>query len=624
MNSLKKQGSIASAGMLDEDGKAMFGTPGPGTYDRVGAFGETVVYGTAPNHSFGFKSEGAQPFISDEHAKVQGTQLSPGPAYNPTNKMVQIQSASYSFGTADRGAERGRFISDVHCRENLAATTPGPGTYRLKHGKGIARTIGDAQTVKFPTAAQREFIGEKEMLLHPGPGAHDPPAWVGDRDEHRNPTTKWEPKFSFAPHGSIERGSVRSKSQEHAVFVSEQHAKTNTSTKLTPGPGEYDMRSPLGGDDDRHLIDSCRRNDRHPAYSFDKAKKTAEATSVPYISEKHVGPDAASPGPKYELGSKILDGAPGLKFGTGRRFHQPEKGGNKAGPVISHLHADQTIGANSPGPAQYKPKEGKGIHKTMGDAPMWKFGTAQRLGPEGKHSQENDMVPGPGAYQLPKNTAELSGGGGMYTAGPTYSVSSCLRTSIVTADPDEPAPGAYETDKGIASQDIRKRRAPSSKFGKCTNRSSFMAAPNTPGPGNYSHSQSTDVGHAPKYSFGMKSSMKQPSQLGGSKYISKLHSKEYMGTQSPGPGSYQMAEGKGIAKTLGDAPNAKFGSERRGEQKIYIGPEHVKVEAGLTSNNPGPGSYNPNGLAGTSNRYNNNGGCSFGTSTRPPLANVKF
>lgn len=42
---------------MDEDGKARYGVPGPGSYTRVGAFGETVVYETGPAHSFGTKPQ---------------------------------------------------------------------------------------------------------------------------------------------------------------------------------------------------------------------------------------------------------------------------------------------------------------------------------------------------------------------------------------------------------------------------------------------------------------------------------------------------------------------------------------------------------------------------------------
>lgn len=624
---MKKPISNANALMFDEDGKALYGTPGAGAYDTVGSFGENVVFNTAPGYSFGVKTEGeyAQPFLSEEHAKSLAMAHSPGPGYAYHDRSYKTVAPTHSFGTADRGAERGRYISQTHCRENLAATTPGPGTYRLKQGKGISRTLGDAPAYAFSTAPQRDFIGEKEMLTHPGPGAHHPPNMVGDRDEHKNPTTEWTPKYSFAPHGSMDRGSLRQRDQDSAVFVSEAHSQSGCGlAKQSPGPGEYERRSGLGDVNGRHLIDSNQRNKYEPSHSFPKAKRATDAAKKPYISKQHVDPNIEAPGPKYDLPEKLLEGAPALKFGSGRRFHSPEQGGNKAGPVIamSRAFAEQTIGANSPGPAKYQLKEGKGIAKTIGDAPSWRFSTADRMGPSGKGAQETD-VPGPGAYQLPKNTPELSGGGGMYSAAPTHSVASCLRSSLVTKDPEEPGPGAFETDVGIANKDIRKRGGPEWKFGKDKNRHSFMKDNQTPGPGSYQPTTAKDVGRASAFSFG---GTHQKSGSGtGSIHISKEHAKEYIGKNSPGPGAYNLAEGKGIAKTIGDAATIKFGTEtRENTSKVFMGAEHVKIEAGIKNKVPGPGSYNPNGLAGIGNRYKNTPGTSFGTSTRPPLASVKF
>ena len=53
---------------------------------------------------------------------------------------------------------------------------------------------------------------------------------------------------------------------------------------------------------------------------------------------------------------------------------------------------------------------------------------------------------------------------------------------------------------------------------------------------------------------------------------------------------------------------------------VYIGPEHVKADSGMFVCSPGPGAYAPGGISGFSSKYRNSGGCSFGTSSRPPLA----
>jgi hypothetical protein len=199
--------------LLDEEGKARFGTPGPGEYVMPGSLGETVVYHTSSSYSFGIKPEAhVNLYISKQHSKATGGMDSPGPSYLPNYKVTKKSLGSTVFSTADRDTESLRYISPQHCKDNLAATTPGPGTYRLKQGKGIAKTMGDAPAYKFSTDKQRGMLSERELLYHPGPGAHTLP---GSFDPNkRNPSYDWSPKYSFAPHGELERGSERSRSSE--------------------------------------------------------------------------------------------------------------------------------------------------------------------------------------------------------------------------------------------------------------------------------------------------------------------------------------------------------------------------------------------------------------------------
>ena len=75
------------------------------------------------------------------------------------------------------------------------------------------------------------------------------------------------------------------------------------------------------------MIDSANHSKYNPAYTFGKSKKFGEMDRKPFISNQHVEPDASSPGPMYELPTKLLDGAPGLKFGSATRFYEPELGG---------------------------------------------------------------------------------------------------------------------------------------------------------------------------------------------------------------------------------------------------------------------------------------------------------
>eukprot|EP00959_Pyramimonas_sp_CCMP1952_P342777 7181168-Pyramimonas_sp.AAC.1 len=211
--------------LLDEFGKARFGTPGPGEYNKPGAFGETVVFTTSSSYSFGIKPEGNNhPFISKQHSNAVGGNDSPGPAYNPNFKVVKKNQGKTVFTAADRDTEKLRYISQQHCKDNIAVSTPGPGTYRLKQGKGIAKTMGDAPAYKFSTDKQRGLLSERELLYHPGPGAHTLPGTYAFKDErHRNPAVDWAPQYSFAPHGEMERGLSRSRHESEVRDTYEQH-----------------------------------------------------------------------------------------------------------------------------------------------------------------------------------------------------------------------------------------------------------------------------------------------------------------------------------------------------------------------------------------------------------------
>mmetsp|Transcript_31773 Transcript_31773/g.61208 ORF Transcript_31773/g.61208 Transcript_31773/m.61208 type:complete len:598 (+) Transcript_31773:281-2074(+) len=597
MNSSGLLGDDDANELLDEHGKARFGTPGPGEYTRVGAFGETVVYDTAASYTFGTKPTGPrqQPFISRAHSKATGGGDSPGPMYQPSTAMTSKAAARAAFSTADRGAERARFISKMHCDENKGATTPGPGTYRLKHGKGVAKTLGDAPAFKFPEAP-RDHVVTRAALYNPGPGAHQLPQTLGTREDGRNPEVTWAPKYSFAP----------ARVDGHSLT-----RDTGLGASKVPGPGTYDLKTSFGtGERDTH-IDSAMNSTRNPAFSFGRGGRSLNRQ--PFISKQHVEPDPASPGPIYMVTKKLADSAAGAKFGYGTRFYSPEEGPSHAGPFISQLHSQTSgPGSASPGPAYYKPKPASDSEAANGS----KFSTTIRL-KLGKGSNAHDWVPGPGAYQLPKNAPELTGrqSSKSFQAGASYSVASCLRTDFTALSGvgDNPAPNEYEVDVGIARKDVRKPKAPGTKFGKCTNRSSFRTDIG-PGPGQYSPER-RDMGSS--FSFGTSRS----EDLGK---MMNEKTKKKKGDGTPGPASYNLKTGKGFAKTMGDAAMTKFGTATRGNTKMYLGPDHVKVDAAEAGGGPGPGAYKPDGISGFSNRYKNNGGCSFGTSKRPPMATVKF
>ena len=565
-------------------------------------------------YSFGLKKSD-KTFISREHSRAEQGSSSPGPKYHPNSERTRLPS--YSFGTAGRDAGKLRYTSEEHSREKRGQDTPGPGTYRSRQGKGIAKTIGDAPTFKFGTAAS---VGDAKVRtrLSPGPGAHVLPSTIGD-----------SPAYSFSPMNSLNKGMGRSRDESNSIYISETHSRGSTkktgSGNDQPGPGEYKLRSCLGDSGGPHLIDCSKSSVFNPSFSFPKSKPGANI----YISKQHATPDKCSPGPLYTVPSGIAADGGKTRFGTEQRFFSPEEGGASGGPLISSLHSEAIKGAHSPGPVYY-PQEDDGYYvengesgtKAMNAGKTVKFGTEDRFSSKDSAMFSSSTAPGPGAY-TPKYSAESSGGGGTFKFQPQFSMASCIRSNFIASDTDQPGPGAYDTCTGFETRDIRKNRAPTAKFGKDNNRGTFIFSPKTPGPGQYGDDVARSKRGGAAFSFGptrgidfLSTNSKDAARPGTSPLPNRPK------FETPGPGRYTLPSGKGIKKTLGDAPTFGFGTSKRGSGKLYISSLHSKQEGGQDS--PGPGSYKPGGLGGNSNKFRNRSGFSFGTSKRPSMASIKF
>jgi hypothetical protein len=121
------------------------------------------------------------------------------------------------------------------------------------------------------------------------------------------------------------------------------------------------------------------------------------------------------------------------------------------------------------------------------------------------------------------------------------SVASNIRSSVTgnAADPDEPGPGFYKVD-GKDMQDLVRTRAATAKFGKDTNRSTFMTILPFPGPGTYDQHIPQSQKDSPKVTFGQKDRSQNPKARFCTKlYISSLHTADQLSCGTPGPGAYQ-------------------------------------------------------------------------------------
>ena len=347
--------------LTDHRGKALYGTPGPGSYRSTSSFGPSQVYSSASRFSFGVKGM-RYPFISKEHAQNERGTQSPGPVY-ATRSPDHIRSVS--FGVAGRNSGSVQFISHDHCREVRGRNTPGPGTYHSFEQPSL--DTHDLPGFTFCSSAQRTQFQQRAET--PSPVHYQ--SSVTDRDAFGS-----SPSYSFAPGGEFERGKACDKTKELAIFISEEHARASTSRATTPGPGTYTWSSAIEVSHARpHYVDtaSSRRMKRASAYSFGKSKKFTDSAVQPFVSRQHMSADPASPGPVYVAVSKPE--MPTTKFGKSKRFFDP--GTADAGPMLSKAHSKSLLGVHSPGPA-YKPTEGKGVAGTLGDAPTWKFSTSER------------------------------------------------------------------------------------------------------------------------------------------------------------------------------------------------------------------------------------------------------
>lgn len=596
---------------LDEQGKAMFGTPGPGTYAPPSSF--RTWSPTSPNSSLKKKTyptgdPGKQVYevspaysITGRNFGIDAKSENPSPAaYNPAVELSKPASERTVFGTSDREHEQHRFYSELHNKANPPQDTPGPGTYRLAQTKIAPRMAPSHHTNlpswKFGSAPQREDEYASANAENPGP-EYDPMIKSG------------APAYTFAPQGDLKMGATRNRDEGARLYISALHAeadKTYTSAE-TPGAGAYGSPE----------ITNLSPNKKEAMYSFAKAKR---AQDKQFISEMHLRADPAlgtakeTPGFVYEY-PNVLDQRAAV-FGTGPRMYAPENGGNAGGPFISKLHAEACTGFEGPGPGAYLRQEGN-------DLPQIKFGSSTR----------DDAIyaisdgPGPGAYN-PK--AEKSSK--LWQSG-AYSVASNLRTDFTnSATKENPGPGQYDLD-GKTDAESRRSKAPAYSLGGGTKgiRDSFVPKLASPGPGTYeqdyermsSPTQRASSSPVKKgFSFGVRERTKHEKSTVSVRYHGPLASQEQLGTNSPGPCAYQIKESRAVSKT-DDAPMYKFGKAARDQPKQFISRVHADAgQVGMDS--PGPGTYESQKSVVVASKHKNGAAFSFGTSQRPALASVRF
>jgi len=339
----------------------------------------------------------------------------------------------------------------------------------------------------------------------------------------------------------------------------------------------------------------------------------------------------------YQIADTFVHRAsvPQSKFGYGTRFYSPELGGNNAGPLLGPMFDKIMAGALSPGPAAYRIKSGKGIQKSMGDAPTHVIGTSKR---SSVAASSSTWVPGPGTY-FPKKVPESTGGRGPFNNPPSFSVASCIRSEVAPpASGVSPGPAAYEVSTGLSKPDMRKKAAPAFHFGKDTDRSSFLSrhVARNPGPGEYDRvvdrkgNANIDRPLSPTagprsptkgFSFGGAVKKHGPEEGRGSthrEHLSTQHAEEHKGTLGPSSSEYDVRPiSFNKSRALTDAPSVKFGTGKRGNSKQFISNVHSQADNAGNEDGGGPASYSVEASTkGRHSKFREGGFVKFGNAKR--------
>lgn len=281
--------------------------------------------------------------------------------------------------------------------------------------------------------------------------------------------------------------------------------------------------------------------------------------------------------------------SPAFGFGSSGRAHQ-------AKVFMSPEHAKMNYGQVSPGPSAYSLKSAVGTqpNSKKPSYPSWVFGTADRF----VYEKRAMTTPGPGAYH------QQSAFGGQSNSRrqsmPLFGFGSSGRqhTSKVFVSEDHaknnnfgmasPGPNVYNSKTSVGRQDQSKNTsAPSWVFGSASRfkYDHVKRAATTPGPGAYTttsavgmQSQSSKTS-MPLFGFGSSERGHQTKV-----YLSPEHEKMNFGHNSPGPAVYSMGgsvERQPLSKNQ-SMPSWGFGSANRWayEKRAY-----------RAAQTPGPGSY---------------------------------
>lgn len=285
----------------------------------------------ASSPSFGF---GTEERLKASSVKAGGLTASPGPVYFPSSATYNNypHSPSHSFGASHR--------------------------YTLS-SSGLTQRTGRGDTV-------------------PGPGMYHSPAAITKQSDSR--------KHSFSSFGF----GTSTRADQSKIFVSAEHAKTETNFIDSPGPCAYRQDGSFGLQTSSRAHSSASyKMGTSDRFFHDRKTGKADADLTPspgtYRVERAVGKQASSMKPSYPHSS----------------FTKADRDRTSLALYQGKLQRSACWGRHSPGPGLY------GVPSTLGtqassvkrSAPRAGFGTAGRFDYIDSALRERN-TPGPGSYSV--------------------------------------------------------------------------------------------------------------------------------------------------------------------------------------------------------------------------------
>ncbi|KAL0035780.1 hypothetical protein WJX77_002540 [Trebouxia sp. C0004] len=587
---------IAGQAALLEDGKAIYGIPGPGTYAAPSSFSNQAA------HDY---DAGRQIFATPPAWTLKGRihdseiAKSPGPVYDANRgyrylEQHGVQRHPDSEGTFGAGTrdQPHRFYSPQHSQATLLCTgSPGPAAYTQKEGRRISHTLGDAPTWQFGTRLKGPW--DRPSNFSPGP-VYRTEATLGPGGA---PVYRKAPRFSFGPAGMRRRGMQQSRNEALKVLWSREQRKEEG--RNAPGPGYYKAES------------ASRALSRQAvAYSFSAALTGREdiETEMTELSEIHLPSTFKSPCTRF-----------GPPSGPARAHSVPLLDQGRSGTPDYHtqlaMSAEAARQSRNPGPAEYDVLPHVQALSSHPRAPAPGFGSEARQC--NKTVGSGLSLPGPGTYKAEEGLDNTS----RHPMAPAFSLAAPWQPPRPTSA--RPGPGAYRvlTDGELERSVSQHANLGSASFskGKPTSRHTFIPKSDSPGP---IYDIRTTLGRrkAPAPAFGDKSA---PAAAAHTQTVPDFFTGALgtLGQDSPGP-NINIPQGK--PSRLG--PGTPWGNWKHGVKLPPRIPASLSMsrESSLDSKEASPGPcYNPP-LSLVNSKHTHGGSFSFGVGGRAPLYTVKF